>query len=55
MGLCLNSVGVHSVDTRDKLGKHRFLEHTPQEWIASENWSAERKSYSFYSVKKVIF
>ena len=54
MGLCLKSVGVHSVDTRDKLGKHRFLADTPQEWLASEKWSAAAKSYPFYPVKKVI-
>ena len=54
MGLCLNSVGVHSVDTRDKLGKHRFHSDTPLYWLASESWSAAEQSYPFYPVKKVI-
>ena len=53
MGLCLNSVGVHSADTRDKLGKHRFFSNTPQHWLRSEYWSPGEKSYAFYPVKKV--
>ena len=53
MGLCLNSVGVNSADSRDKQGKHRFLSNTPQNWLRSENWSPAEKSYPFYPVKKV--
>ena len=54
MGLCLNSVGVQSIDTRDRLGRHRFLSDTPLDWLLSENWSPGAQSYPFYPVKKVM-
>ena len=53
IGLCLNSVGVQSVDTRDKFGKHRFHGDKPEHWLFSENWIPLEKTYPFYPVKKV--
>ena len=55
IGLCLNSVGVQSIDTRDSLGRHRFLSETPLHWLFSENWPPAAHKYTFYKVKKVIF
>ena len=54
MGLCLNSVGVKSIDTRDSLGRHRFLSETPLHWLFSENWPPKAHKYTFYKVKKVM-
>ena len=53
IGLCLNSVGVKEVDTRDKDAKHRFQGDTLEKWMHTEDWSAIEKSYSFYPMKPV--
>ena len=53
IGLCLNSVGVKEVDTRDEEGKHRFQGDKLESWMFSQDWSAIQKSYSFYPVRPV--
>ena len=53
IGLCMQSVNVTAVDTRDKVGKHRFLSDSPQRWLFSEKWSPPEKSYPFYNLKQV--
>ena len=53
IGMCLNSVGVTAVDTRDAEGRHRFHHDSPQHWMLSENWSMVEKTYPFYPVKPV--
>ena len=54
MGLCLESANVTAVDTRDKLGRQKFLSDTPQSWLFSDRWSAKAKSYSYYPLKQVM-
>ena len=54
IGMCLNSIGVTAVDTRDAEGRHRFHHDNPQHWMLSESWSALEKTYPFYPVKPVI-